>query len=54
MGWLVSGTIDGIPKNILNKFPKIKSGCSLVDEHSEIFGMDVTYLSKNYPRGSFK
>jgi hypothetical protein len=53
MGWLVSGTIDGIPKNILNKFPKIKSICSLVDEHSEIFGMDVTYLSKKLSQRFF-
>ena len=54
MGWLVSGTIDGIPKNILNKFPKIKSVCSLVDEHPEVVEWMSRTYPKNYPRGSFK
>ena len=42
MGWL----IDGIPKNILNKFPKIKSICSLVDEHPDV----VEWMSRTYPK----
>jgi hypothetical protein len=54
MGWLVSGTIDGIPKNILNEFPKIKSICGLVDEHPEVVEWMSRTYPKNYPRGSFE
>ena len=54
MGWLVSGTIDGIPKNILNEFQKIKGICSLVDEHPEVVEWMSRTYPKNYPRGSFK
>ena len=54
MGWLVSGTIDGIPKNVLNEFQKIKGICSLVDEHPEVVEWMSRTYPKNYPRGSFK
>ena len=54
MGWLVSGTIDGIPKDVLNEFPKIKSICSLVDEHPDVVEWMSRTYPKNYPRGSFK
>ena len=54
MGWLVSGTIDGIPKNVLNEFQKIKGICSLVDEHPEVVEWMSRTYPKNYPRGSFE
>ena len=54
MGWLVSGTIDGIPKNVLNEFQKIKGICSLVDEHREVVEWMSRTYPKNYPRGSFE
>ena len=54
MGWLVSGTIDGIPKNVLNEFQKIRSICSLVDENPEVVEWMSRTYPKNYPRGSFK
>ena len=54
MGWLVSGTIDGIPKNLLHEFQKIKGICSLVDEHPEVVEWMSRTYPKNYPRGSFK
>ena len=53
MGWLVSGTIDGIPKNVLHECQKIKSICSLVDQHPEVVEWMSRTYSKNYPRGSF-
>ena len=54
MGWLVSGTIDGIPKNVLNEFQKIRSICSLVDEHPEVVEWISRTYPNNYPRGSFE
>ena len=54
MGWLVSGTVDGFPKNLLEEFPKIKSVCNLVDEHPDVVKWISRTYPKNYPRGSFK
>ena len=54
MGWLVSGTVDGFPKNLLEEFPKIKSVCNLVDEHPEVMEWISLTYPKNYSRGSFK
>ena len=54
MGWLVSGTIEGIPKNVLHELQKIKSICSLVDQHPEVVEWMSRTYPKNYPRGSFE
>ena len=41
-------------KDVLNEFPKIKSICSLVDEHPDVVEWMSRTYPKNYPRGSFK
>ena len=46
MGWLVSGTVDGFPTNLLKEFPKIKSVCNLVDKHPEV----IEWTSRTYPK----
>ena len=43
-----------IPKDVLNEFPKIKSICSLVDEHPDVVEWMSRTYPKNYPRGSFE
>ena len=35
MGWMVSGTVDGFLKNLLDEFPKIRV-CKSVDTHPKV------------------
>jgi glutathione S-transferase len=53
MGWMVSGTVDGFPKNLLEEFPNIKRVCKSVDTHPKVLEWISLTYPKNYSRGSF-
>ena len=53
MGWIVSGTVDGFPKNLLEEFPNIKRVCKSVDTHPKVLEWISLTYPKNYSRGSF-
>ena len=53
MGWMVSGTVDGFPKNLLEEFPNIKRVCKSVDKHPKVLEWISLTYPKNYSRGSF-
>ena len=36
LGWFTSGLLDGIPKDLLAYFPKIKKVCLAVDQHPKV------------------
>ena len=54
MGWMVSGTVDGFPKNLLEEFPKIKRVCKSVDTYPKVLEWISLTYPKNYSRGSFE
>ena len=54
MGWMVSGTVDGFPKNLLEEFPKIKRVCKSVDTHPKVLEWISLTYPRNYSRGSFE
>ena len=53
MGWLSSGTVDGIPTDILKDFPKITRVCSAVDSNTKIQEWVRQTYPKNYIRGNY-
>ena len=53
MGWMVSGTVDGFPKNLLEEFPNIKRVCKSVDTHPKVLEWISLTYPRNYSRGSF-
>ena len=53
MGWLSSGTIDGIPTDLLNDFPKIRRVCLAVDAHQKVQEWIEKTYPKNYERGNY-
>ena len=53
MGWLSSGSLEGIPKNILKGFPKINRVCLNVEAKEKVKEwINLTY-PKDYVRGNF-
>ena len=54
MGWMVSGTVDGFSKNLLEEFPNIKRVCKSVDTHPKVLEWISLTYPKNYSRGSFE
>ena len=53
MGWLSSGSIDGIPVTILKNYPKIQRVCSNVDTSSKVQEWIKLTYQKNYNRGNY-
>ena len=53
MGWLSSGTVDGIPTDILKDFPKITRVCSAVDVNTKIQEWVRQTYPANYIRGNY-
>ena len=53
MGWLSSGTVDGIPTDILKDFPKITRVCSAVDTNTKIQEWVRQTYPTNYIRGNY-
>ncbi len=53
MGWLSSGTLDGIPTAILKKRPKIQRVCQNVDANPIIQQWIRLTYQKDYNRGNF-
>ena len=53
MGWLSSGTIDGIPTDLLKDFPKIRRVCLAVDAHQKVQEWIEKTYPKNYERGNY-
>ena len=53
MGWLSSGTIDGIPTDLLKDFPKIRRVCLAVDRHKKVQEWIEKTYPKNYERGNY-
>jgi len=54
MGWLVSGAVDGLPKTLLDNFPKVKKICNAVDKHPKVLEWISLTYPKDYSRGSFE
>ena len=53
MGWITSGSLDGIPLDVLKDHNNISKICLLVDKHPKVNEwIDKTY-PKNYIRGHF-
>ena len=53
MGWLSSGIIDGIPIEVLEKYPKIRVICAVVDNHPKVQEWIKLTFPKDYARGNF-
>ena len=53
MGWLTSGMLDGIPTNLLTKYPKVSRVCSAVDVHPKIQEWVSQTYPKDYIRGNY-
>jgi len=53
MGWISSGTIDGIPTDLLKDFPKIRRVCLAVDAHQKVQEWIEKTYPKNYKRGNY-
>ncbi|MBL43019.1 MAG: glutathione S-transferase [Rhodospirillaceae bacterium] len=53
MGWLSSNNLDGIPDDILFKYPKIRKICLNVDNHPQIKAWVKKTYPKDYNRGNF-
>ena len=52
LGWLTSGLLDGMPKDLLTDFPKIKRVCLAVDQHPKVQEWIGRTYPKNYVRGT--
>ena len=47
MGWLTGGVVDGIPSDIIIKYPQIQRICLQVEAHEKI----RKWILKTYPDG---
>ena len=54
MGWLSSGTLDGIPATILKDRPKLQRVCQNVDANPKIQQWIQLTYQKDYNRGNFR
>jgi len=54
MGWLSSGTLDGIPATILKNRPKIQRVCQNVDANPKIQQWIRLTYQKDYNRGNYR
>ena len=54
MGWLSSGTLDGIPTTILKNRPKIQRVCQNVDANPKIQEWVQLTYQKDYNRGNYR
>ena len=54
MGWLSSGTLDGIPITILKNYPKIQRVCQNVDANPKIQEWIQLTYQKDYNRGNYR
>jgi len=53
MGWLSSGTLDGIPTGLLKPFSKIRRICQAVDMHPKVQKWVGKTYPANYQRGNY-
>ena len=53
MGWLTSGSLDGIPLDLLKEHENISKICLLVDKHPKVNEWINNTYPKNYLRGNF-
>jgi len=53
MGWLTSGSLDGIPLDLLKEHENISKICLLVDKHPKVNEWIKNTYPKNYLRGNF-
>ena len=53
MGWLTSGSLDGIPLDLLKEHENISKICLLVDKHPKVNEWIKKTYPKNYVRGNF-
>ena len=53
MGWLSSGTLDGIPTDLLKPFPNIRRACLAVDMHPKVQNWVEKTYPTNYQRGNY-
>jgi glutathione S-transferase len=53
MGWLTSGSLDGIPLDLLKEHENISKICLLVDKHPKVNEWIKNTYPKNYVRGNF-
>ena len=53
LGWFTSGLLDGMPKDLLTDFPKIKRVCLAVDQHPKVQEWIGRTYPKNYVRGTY-
>ncbi len=53
MGWLSSGVLDGVPIEILEKYPKIRGICLTVDHNPKVQEWIKLTFPENYSRGNF-
>ena len=53
LGWLTSGLLDGMPKDLLTDFPKIKRVCLAVDQRLKVQNWMGRTYPENYVRGTY-
>ena len=53
MGWLTSGSLDGIPLDLLKEHENISKICLLVDKHPKVNEWIKKTYPRNYVRGNF-
>ena len=53
LGWFTSGLLDGMPKDLLADFPKIRRVCLAVDQHPKVQEWIGRTYPENYVRGTY-
>ena len=53
LGWFTSGLLDGMPKDLLAGFPKIRRACLAVDQHPKVQEWIGRTYPENYVRGTY-
>ena len=53
LGWFTSGLLDGMPKDLLADFPKIRRVCLAVDQHTKVQEWISRTYPENYVRGTY-
>ena len=53
LGWFTSGLLDGMPKDLLADFPKIRHACLAVDQHTKVQEWIGQTYPENYVRGTY-